>query len=186
MINLVKGQRIGIEAGLKKVTVGLGWDPNPDKNNPFDLDASAFMLGANEKLPRDEFFVFYNNQKSPDAAVESLGDDLNGENSDGGDDETITVDLDKVSPEVQSIVFTATIYEYDVRRQNFGQVRNAYIRIYDEVSGQEIARYDLDEDFSIESAVEFGRLYRHNGLWKFQAMGDGCKGGLEALVNKYQ
>ena len=183
-ISLEKGQRI--EIGLSKVSVGLGWDPNEGSGFDFDLDASAFMLGGNKKLPKDEFFVFYNNQKSPDGAVESTGDDLTGGNSDGGDDETLNVDLTKVDSQVQEIIFTATIYKAEERRQNFGQVRNSYIRIYNSITNEEIARYDLDEDFSIETAVEFGRLYRRNGEWKFEAMGIGNKGGLQALVNKYQ
>lgn len=183
-ISLEKGQRI--EIGLSKVSVGLGWDPNEGSGFDFDLDASAFMLGANKKLPKDEFFVFYNNQTSPDGSVESTGDDLTGGNSDGGDDETLNVDLGKVDPQVQEIIFTATIYKAEERKQNFGQVRNSYIRIYNSITNEEIARYDLDEDFSIETAVEFGRLYRRNGEWKFEAMGIGNKGGLQALVNKYQ
>lgn len=183
-ISLEKGQRI--EIGLSKVSVGLGWDPNEGSGFDFDLDASAFMLGSNNKLPKDEYFVFYNNQKSLDGAVESTGDDLTGGNSDGGDDETLNVDLTKVDPQVQEIIFTATIYKAEERRQNFGQVRNSYIRIYNSITNEEIARYDLDEDFSIETAVEFGRLYRRNGEWKFEAMGIGNKGGLQALVNKYQ
>ena len=183
-ISLEKGQRI--EIGLSKVSVGLGWDPNEGSGFDFDLDASAFMLGANKKLPKDEYFVFYNNQKSPDGSVESTGDDLTGGNSDGGDDETLNVDLTKVDPQVQEIIFTATIYKAEERKQNCGQVRNSYIRIYNSITNEEIARYDLDEDFSIETAVEFGRLYRRNGEWKFEAMGIGNKGGLQALVNKYQ
>ena len=183
-ISLEKGQRI--EIGLSKVSVGLGWDPNEGSGFDFDLDASAFILGANKKLPKDEYFVFYNNQKSPDGSVESTGDDLTGGNSDGGDDETLNVDLTKVDPQVQEIIFTATIYKAEERKQNFGQVRNSYIRIYNSITNEEIARYDLDEDFSIETAVEFGRLYRRNGEWKFEAMGIGNKGGLQALVNKYQ
>ncbi len=182
-INLQKGQRI--EIGLKKVGVGLGWDPNESTGYDFDLDASAFMLGENKKLPADEFFVFYNNQKSPDGAVESSGDDLTGGNSDGGDDETLTVDLSKVDPRVNEILFTATIHDAENRRQNFGQVRNSYIRIYNAITNEEIAKYDLDEDFSIETAVEFGRLYRRNGEWKFEAIGNGFKGVLDHFVNKY-
>lgn len=179
MINLQKGQRIDI--GLQKVGVGLGWDPNQGTGFDFDLDASAFMLADNKKLPADEFFVFYNNQKSPDGAVESSGDDLTGGNSDGGDDETLTVDLSKVDPRVKEILFTATIHDAENRRQNFGQVHNSYIRIYNAITNDEIAKYDLDE----ETAVEFGRLYRRNGEWKFEAIGNGFKGGLQFLVNKY-
>lgn len=185
MINLEKGQRISMDKGLSLVGVGLGWDPNEGTGYDFDLDASAFMLGSNGKIPTDDYFVFYNNQKSPDNSVESTGDDLTGGSSDGGDDETLNVDLTKVSPQIQEIVFTATIYKAEERKQNFGQVRNSYIRIYDAKNNTDIARYDLDEDFSIETAVEFGRLYRRGGEWKFEAMGIGSKGGLQSLVNKY-
>lgn len=185
MINLEKGQRISMDKGLTLVGVGLGWDPNEGTGYDFDLDASAFMLGESGRIPTDEYFVFYNNQKSPDGSVESTGDDLTGGNSDGGDDETINVDLSKVDPKIQEIVFTATIYKAEERRQNFGQVRNSYICIYDAKTNAEIARYDLDEDFSIETAVEFGRLYRRGDEWKFEAMGIGNKGGLQSLVNKY-
>ena len=185
MINLEKGQRISMDKGLTLVGVGLGWDPNEGTGYDFDLDASAFMLGESGRIPTDEYFVFYNNPKSPEGSVESTGDDLTGGNSDGGDDETINVDLSKVDPKIQEIVFTATIYKAEERRQNFGQVRNSYIRIYDAKTNAEIARYDLDEDFSIETAVEFGRLYRRGDEWKFEAMGIGNKGGLQSLVNKY-
>ena len=185
MINLEKGQRISMDKGLTLVGVGLGWAPNEGTGYDFDLDASAFMLGESGRIPTDEYFVFYNNPKSPDGSVESTGDDLTGGNSDGGDDETINVDLSKVDPKIQEIVFTATIYKAEERRQNFGQVRNSYIRIYDAKTNAEIARYDLDEDFSIETAVEFGRLYRRGDEWKFEAMGIGNKGGLQSLVNKY-
>lgn len=183
MINLQKGQRI--EIGLSKVGVGLGWDPNESTGFDFDLDASAFMLGGNKKLPQDEYFVFYNNQKSPDGAVESSGDDLTGGNSDGGDDETLTVDLTKVDSRIEEIIFTVTIHDAIARKQNFGQVHNSYIRIYNAATNEEIARYDLDEDFSIETAVEFGRLYKRGSEWKFEAMGIGYKGGLQYFVDKY-
>ncbi len=183
-ITLEKGQRIGIV--LSKVSVGLGWDPNEGTGFDFDLDASAFMLGSNKKIPNDNYFIFYNNPKSPDGEVESTGDDTTGGNSDGGDDETLNVDLQKVDSSIQEILFVATIYKADERKQNFGQVRNSYIRIYNSITNEEIARYDLDEDFSIETAVEFGRLYRRGEEWKFEAMGIGNKGGLQALVNKYQ
>lgn len=183
MINLQKGQRI--EIGLSKVGVGLGWDPNESTGFDFDLDASAFMLGGNKKLPQDEYFVFYNNQKSPDGAVESSGDDLTGGNSDGGDDETLTVDLTKVDSRIEEIIFTVTIHDAIARKQNFGQVHNSYIRIYNAATNEEIARYDLDEDFSIETAVEFGRLYKRGSEWKFEAIGIGYKGGLQYFVDKY-
>lgn len=181
-INLTKGQRI--EIGLSKVGVGLGWDPNEGTGHDFDLDACAFMLGDNKKLPKDEYFVFYNNPKSPDESVESSGDDLTGGNSDG-DDETLTIDLSRVDPKIQEIVFTVTIHDYETRRQNFGQVRNSFIRIYNAQTNEEIAKYELDEDFSIETAVEFGRLYKRGGEWKFEAMGIGYKGGLQYFVDKY-
>ena len=185
MINLEKGQRISMDKGLTLVGVGLGWDPNEGTGYDFDLDASAFMLGSNGKIPADEYFVFYNNQKSPDGSVESTGDDLTGGNSDGGDDETINVDLTKVDSQIQEIIFTATIYKAEERKQNFGQVRNSYIRIFDAKTDTEIARYDLDEDFSIETAVVFGELYKHGDEWKFNAIGSGYQGGLAALCNNY-
>lgn len=181
-INLTKGQRI--EIGLSKVGVGLGWDPNQGTGFDFDLDASAFMIGENKKTPKDEFFVFYSNQKSPDNSVESSGDDLTGGNSDG-DDETLTVDLSKVDSKIQEIIFTVTIHDYENRKQNFGQVRNSFIRIYNAQTNAEIAKYELDEDFSVETAVEFGRLYKRGQEWKFEAMGIGYKGGLEYFVKKY-
>lgn len=182
-VNLQKGQCI--EISLTKVGVGLGWDPNQSTGFDFDLYASAFMLGPNKKLPKDEFFVFYNNQISPDNAVESSGDDTSGGNSDGGDDETLTVDLTRVDPSIQEIVFIVTIHDAEARRQNFGQVHNSYIRIYNAINNEAIARYDLDEDFSIETAVEFGRLYKRGSEWKFEAIGIGYKGGLQHFLNKY-
>lgn len=180
-INLSKGQRVDI--GLQKIGVGLGWDP-AKTGQDFDLDASAFMLGTNGKIPADEFFVFYNNMASPDGAVTSSGDDRTGGNSDG-DDETLMLDLSKVDPRVDQIIFTVTIHDYEVRRQNFGQVRNSFIRIYDANSGSEICKYELDEDFSIETAVEFGRLYKRGGAWRFEAMGTATTGGLQSFVTKY-
>lgn len=181
-INLEKGQRIKI--GLQQIGIGLGWDPSRTGAD-FDLDASAFMLGDNGKLPADEFFVFYNNLESPDGAVKSARDDLTGRNSDEGDDETISVDLEKIDPRIKEIIFTASIHKAEERHQNFGQVHNSYIRVYDAISNEEIAKYDLDEDFSIETALEFGRLYLRNGEWKFEAMGNGYKGGLAMFLDKY-
>ncbi len=181
-IDLTKGQRV--EIGLHKIGIGLGWDPNEGSSDPYDLDASAFLLGADGKLPSDDHFVYYKNLHSPDGSVEGAKDDQTGESSDG-DDETIRVDLTKVSQQVQEIVFTASIHEYDIRKQNFGQVRNSFIRIYDELTNEEIVKYELDEDFSTETAVEFGRLYRRDGAWKFEAIGRGHEGGLGTLVQKY-
>jgi len=182
-INLTKGQRVDI--GLQKIGVGLGWDPNKaGSGSDYDLDASAFLLGDNGQIPEERFFVFYQNPKSPDNAVASSGDDRTGGSSDG-DDETLTVDLGKVDPRISEIVFTVTIYDFEQRRQNFGQVRNSFIRIYDASTNEEICKYELGEDFSVETAVEFGRLYKRGGGWRFEAMGVGHRGGLATFVAKY-
>jgi tellurium resistance protein TerD len=181
-INLTKGQRVDV--GLRNVAVGLGWNPNPQaSSHDYDLDASAFMLGENGKLVSNEHFVYYNNLQSADSSVKSAGDNRTGDGE--GDDETITVALDLVDSRVNEILFTVTIYEADERRQNFGQVREAFIRIYDNDSGEEICKYELDEDFSTEKAVEFGRLYRREGAWKFEAIGRGFQDGLQELVNRF-
>ena len=181
-INLEKGQRVAVE--LPKFTVGLGWDTNETSTGyDFDLDASAFILGANGKIMEDEFFVFYNNLQSPDGAVEHTGDNLTGEGE--GDDESIKVDLSLIDPRANEIIFVVTIHKADERKQNFGQVRNAFIRIYNTVTGEEMLRYDLDEDFSIETAVEFGRLYKRDVKWKFEAIGTGQKAGLAKYLEKY-
>ena len=186
-VNLTKGQKVSLtkgNPGLKKIFVGLGWDTNAfDTGAAFDLDASAFLLGANGKVAKSEDFVFYGNLKHPSGAVTHTGDNLTGEGE--GDDESIMVDLSLVPADIEKIAFTATIYDADARRQTFGQVNNAYIRIYDEVTNQEILRYDLGEDFSIETAVVFGELYRHNGEWKFNAIGSGYQGGLAALCGSF-
>jgi tellurium resistance protein TerD len=178
-INLTKGQRIDV--GLQQAGIGLGW--NPATSGKFDLDASAFMLQENGKLISEAFFVFYNQPESPDGAVKSSGDNQDGEGE--GDDETIFVNLSNVDPRVSEIVFVVTIHDATDRKQNFGQVRNAFIRIYDQNSQQEICKYELDEDFSTETAVEFGRLYRRSGAWKFEAIGRGHNGGLDTLLTKY-
>jgi tellurium resistance protein TerD len=183
-IQLKKGQRIDI--GLQKLSVGLGWDPNPNASSfDYDLDASAFMIAADGQLPAEKFFVYYGNEDgSPDGAVKSSGDDRTGGNSDG-DDEIITVDLERIDPQIEQIIFTVTIHEYAERNQNFGQVRNSFIRISDSTNGQELCKYDLDEDFSIETAIEFGRLYKRNNSWRFEAIGLGMGGGLQTFVDKY-
>jgi tellurium resistance protein TerD len=185
-INLQKGQRVSLDGGLTQVGIGLGWDPNDGTGHEFDLDASAFMLGSNGKLPKDEYFVFYNNEKSPDGSTETEGDDTSGGNSDGGDDETINVNLPMVDSAIESIVVVVTIHDIETRKQNFGQVRNSYIRIYNKETNEEIAKYELDEDFSIETSVEFGRLYKKDNAWKFEAMGVGYNEGLGYFVGKYQ
>jgi tellurium resistance protein TerD len=183
VINLVKGQRVDI--GLQKLGVGLGWDPNPNaSSHDYDLDASAFMLGADAQVPNEGFFVFYGNQESPEGAVKSSGDDRTGGNSDG-DDETLELDLGRLDPRIEQIVFSVSIYEADIRRQNFGQVRNSFIRIFNTLTDEELCKYELDEDFSVETAIEFGRLYKRNGTWKFEALGVSSSGGLEGLVKKY-
>lgn len=182
-INLQKGQKIDI--GLTKMSVGLGWNPNEGTGNDFDLDASAFMLNAKKLIPADEYFIFYGNTDSPDKALHHTGDDPTGGNSADGDDETIQVDLSVVNPDVEEILFVVTIHEAERRKQNFGQVRNSYIRIVDESNNTEIAKYELGEDFSIETAVEFGRLYKRNGAWKFEASGIGYKEDLSFFLGKY-
>lgn len=181
-INLQKGQRVAV--GLQHFTLGLGWDP-AETGADFDLDASVCMLNDNKKIPSENFFVFYNNLSSPDGACTSSGDDRTGTNSAGGDDEQIVVDLTKISPEVTSMVFNASIHEAAERKQNFGQVQNSYIRIFNTDTQEELCKYELCEDFSIETAIEFGRLYLHKGEWKFEATGIGHKNGLQGIVDKY-
>jgi len=182
-INLQKGQRENLDA--PKFTIGLGWDTNSSSTGAdFDLDASLFLLGDNKKLITDEHFVFYNNLISPDGAVEHTGDNLTGDGD--GDDEQVKVDLSKIDAKVAEICIVVTIHEAASRRQNFGQVRNSFIRIVDAATDQEILKYELEEDFSIETAVEFGRIYKREGKWKFEAVGVGMKGGLQDYVNKYQ
>ena len=180
-INLEKGQRQAI--GAPKFTVGLGWDSNSSSTGEsFDLDASIFLVGANGKIPTDNHFVYYNNLKSPDGSVIHTGDNTTGDGD--GDDEKIAIDLSKASADVNEISFVVTIHQADTRKQNFGQVRNSFIRILDETN-TELVKYELDEDFSIETAVEFGRLYKRNNEWKFEAVGVGMKGGLQDYLNKY-
>lgn len=186
-ISLSKGQKVSLtkdNPGLKKVIVGLGWDVNGfDTGAAFDLDAAAFMLGDTGRVTKSEDFVFYGNLKDPSGSVIHMGDNRTGAGE--GDDEQITVDLTLVPANITRIAFTATIYEAEARRQNFGQVNNAYIRIYDETTGAELLRYDLGEDFSIETAVVFGELYKNGTEWKFNAIGSGYQGGLAALCGNY-
>lgn len=186
-INLSKGERINLSKeapSLKKVGVGLGWDTNnTDTGADFDLDASVFMLGANGKIPSEKSFIFYNNLASPDGAVKHTGDNLTGQGD--GDDETILVELGKVDSAINELVFVVTIHEAEKRRQNFGQVRNAFIRLYDQDTNKEVAKYELDEDFSKETAIEFGKLYKKDGQWRFQAVGQGYNSGLQGFVDRY-
>ena len=186
-INLSKGQKVDLtkgNPGLKKIMIGLGWDVNAfDSGTDFDLDAAAFMLGADGRCPSDKEFIFYGNLNHATGAVTHMGDNLTGEGE--GDDEQIQIDLSKIPSNIEKIAFTVTIYESDARRQNFGQVSNAFIRIVDESTNTELIRYDLGEDFSIETAVVVGELYKNNGEWKFNAIGSGFQGALAALCGHY-
>ena len=186
-ISLKKGQKVNLtkdNPGLTKVVVGLGWDVNAfDTGEAFDLDAAAFLLTDTGKVSGSSDFVFYGNLMHPSQSVQHLGDNLTGEGD--GDDEQVKIDLSKVPANISKIAFTVTIYDADVRKQNFGQVSNAFIRIVDETNNQELIRYDLCEDFSIETAVVVGELYRHENEWKFNAIGSGYQGGLAALCNSF-
>ncbi|MBE0392390.1 tellurium resistance protein TerD [Flavobacterium sp. 7E] len=181
-INLQKGQRENINA--PKFTIGLGWDTNSSTTGvDFDLDASVFILGDNKKIISDAHFIFYNNLKSPDGSVIHTGDNLTGDGD--GDDEQVKIDLSKIDGSVKEICIVVTIHDAENRKQNFGQVRNSFIRIVDDSNNVELVNYELEEDFSIETAVEFGRIYNKDGQWKFEAIGAGMKGGLEDYLNKY-
>ena len=186
-VNLRKGEKVNLtkgNPGLRKITVGLGWDVNRyDSGAEFDLDASAFLLGANGRVTGDGDFIFYGNANHASGSVNYGGDNRTGAGE--GDDEQIMVDLSAVPASIERIAFTVTIYDGDERRQNFGQVNNAYVRIVDDATGSELIRYDLEEDFSIETALVVGELYRHNGEWRFNAIGSGYQGGLEALCRAY-
>ena len=183
MISLAKGQKTDLtkgRPGLSKLMVGLGWDINKyDGQAAFDLDAAAFLLGSNGKVSTDSDFVFYNNPKHSSNSVQHMGDNRTGAGE--GDDEIIRIDLAAVPAGVDKIDFTVTIHEAEERKQNFRQVSNAFIRIVDDVTGEELIRYDLTEDFSVETALVVGELYRYSGEWKFSAIGSGFKGGLRAL-----
>lgn len=186
-INLSKGQKIDLtksNPGLKKVVVGLGWDTNKyDGGADFDLDASVFMVGSNGKVNNDEDFIFYNNLEHASKSVIHTGDNRTGEGD--GDDESIIIDFAKVPSTIEKIAITVTIHDAVNRSQNFGQVSNAFVRVVNEESNVEVLRYDLTEDFSIETALVFCELYRHGGEWKFSAIGSGFQGGLAALCQNY-
>lgn len=186
-VNLSKGQKVSLtkdKPGLTRVVVGLGWDVNQfDTGKDFDLDTAAFLLTDSGRVSSQDDFVFYGNLTHPSGSVEHMGDNLTGAGD--GDDEQIKIDLSRVPANITKIAFTVTIYEAEERNQNFGQVNNSFIRIYDETTGEELLRYDLGEDFSIETAAVFGELYRHNGEWKFNAIGSGYQGGLAALCANY-
>ena len=188
-INLKKGQRVALEDSMKLAMVGLGWDTNRyDGGYDFDLDASVFLLGSNGKLLRDEDFVFYNNLNGRNGAVVHTGDNLTGDGD--GDDEVIMIDFTKIPEEITKIAVVVTIYDADVRRQNFGQVDNAYIRLakladeFDTV-GTPILRFDLTEEFSVETALVVAEIYKRNGEWKFNAVAAGYEGGLEAICRSF-
>lgn len=185
-VSLSKGGNVSLtkEApGLKKVMFGLGWDPRVTDGSAFDLDASAFVLDEGGKVLSDAHFVFYNNLKDPSGAVTHAGDSLTGEG--GGDDEQITIELGAMTPNAAKVAFVVTIHDAEGRKQNFGQVSNAFIRAVNADDGKEIARYDLSEDASIETAMVFGELYRHGSDWKFKAIGQGYAGGLAAAAKTY-
>ncbi|MBR8828938.1 MAG: TerD family protein [Gomphosphaeria aponina SAG 52.96 = DSM 107014] len=188
-ISLEKGQRISlnkIAPDLVAAFIGLGWDVNTtDTGGDFDLDAAAFLLGSDDKLISDEHFIFYNNLTSPDTeqSVKHLGDNLTGEGD--GDDEVIIVDLRKVPADVQKIVISVTIHEADKRKQNFGQVENAFVRLVDVQTKEEILRFELQEDYSVETAMIMAEVYRKSGEWRVSAVGSGYQGGLQAVLNRY-
>lgn len=185
-ISLTKGGNISLsktDPTLKNIVVGLGWDARPTDGSDFDLDASAFMVKEDGKVRSDGDFIFYNQTKSGCGSVEHTGDNRTGAGD--GDDEALIVLLDKVPQDIQRIIFTVTIHDADVRKQNFGQVSKAYVRVVNKDSNQEVTRYDLSEDASIETAMIFGEIYRHSGEWKFKAVGQGYAGGLGALARQY-
>ncbi|MEM8740719.1 MAG: TerD family protein [Pseudomonadota bacterium] len=185
-VSLSKGGNVSLSKeapGLKAITVGLGWDTRATDGADFDLDASLFITADTGKVRSDADFIFYNNVKSADGSVEHMGDNRTGEGE--GDDEQVKIALDKVATDVKKLVFAVTIHEADSRNQNFGMVQNAFIRVVNQAGEVEIARYDLSEDFSTETALIFGEVYRHNDEWKFKAVGQGFAGGLGALAREH-
>lgn len=185
-VSLAKGGNVSLTKmapSLTAVSVGLGWDTRTTTGADFDLDASAILCGADGKVVDDSHFVFFNNLKSPDGSVEHTGDNLTGEGE--GDDEIVNVDLSHVPTTVAKVVFPVSIYDASTRQQSFGQVINAFIRIVDRSNGTELARYDLSEDASTETAMVFGELYRHGAEWKFRAVGQGYASGLAGIAKEY-
>jgi tellurium resistance protein TerD len=185
-VSLSKGGNVSLSKeapGLTHVVVGLGWDIRTTTGVDFDLDASAIMCGSTDKVLSDQHFVFFNNLASPDGSVQHTGDNLTGEGE--GDDEQVKVDLAGMSADVQRVVFPVSIYDAATRQQNFGQVRNAFIRIVNQDGGTELARYDLSEDASTETAMVFGELYRNGAEWKFRAVGQGYASGLEGIARDF-
>ena len=185
-ISLQKGGNVNLSkeaTGMKKMLVGLGWSLRATDGDAFDLDGSVFLLGAGGKVRSDADFVFYNQAKSSDGSVVHSGDNRTGEGE--GDDESITVELDKVPADVEKIAVCVTIHDGEAKRQNFGMVASAYVRCVDAITNAEVARYDLSEDASVEAAMVFGEIYRHNGEWKFKAMGQGFQGGLGPMAKNF-
>ncbi len=188
-VNLAKGQRVSLDKNMNMALIGLGWDTNRyDGGKDFDLDASAFLLNADGKVRKDEDFIFYGNLKSSDGSVTHTGDNLTGEGD--GDDEVLIIDFSKVPADIQKIAITVTIYDAQVRGQNFGQVSNAYVRVArmaneNDMVGTEVLKFDLAEEFSVETALVVCEIYKNNGEWKFNAVGAGYQGGLEALCRSY-
>jgi tellurium resistance protein TerD len=185
-VSLSKGGNVSLDKaapGMIQMIVGLGWDTRSTDGEDFDLDASVFLLGANGKVIDDKSFIFYNNLKSVCGSIEHTGDNLTGEGE--GDDESIKINLTAVPASVNKIAISVTIHDAESRGQNFGQVSNAFVRVVDEASGQEAVRYDLGEDYSTETAMNFGEIYRNNGEWKFKAIGQGFAGGLEPMAKEF-
>ncbi len=186
-VNLSKGQKVDLtktNPGLNNILVGLGWDTNKyDGGSAFDLDSEVFLIDESGKVTCDQDFVFFGNLKHPSGGVTHLGDNLTGEGA--GDDEQVEIDLSKIPANIAKIDFTVTIYEPEQRNQNFGQISNAFIRVVDQSSNTELVRFDLGEDFSVETAVVVGEIYRHNGEWKFNAVGSGFSGGLKAICQNF-
>lgn len=185
-VSLSKGGNVSLSKaapGLKAISVGLGWDLRATDGAAFDLDASVFLLNTGGKVRSDADFIFYNNKKSADGSVEHQGDNLTGAGD--GDDESVQVSLEKLPPDVDKIAVTVTIHEADARRQNFGMVSKAFVRVVNLADNSEIARYDLSEDSSTETAMIFGEIYRNAGEWKFKAVGQGFAGGLGPLAKNY-
>jgi tellurium resistance protein TerD len=185
-VSLTKGGNVSLSKeapGLTKILVGLGWDARSTDGTDFDLDASAIMLNDTDKVASDQHFIFFNNLKSPDGSVEHTGDNLTGEGE--GDDEALKVNLAGVPGDIQKIVFPVSIYDGETRNQSFGQVRNAFIRIVNDSNNTEIARYDLSEDASTETAMVFGEVYRNGAEWKFRAVGQGWATGLAGIAKDY-
>lgn len=185
-LSLSKGGNLSLtktDPSLSKILIGLGWDERATDGNAFDLDASAFLLNAHGKVRSEADFIFYNQLRSADGSVQHTGDNRSGQGE--GDDESVQVDLSRIAADVDKIVITVTIHDAEARRQNFGQIANAFIRVVNDITGQEVVRFDLAEDYSTETAMVFGELYRHNSEWKFRAAGQGYSGGLRAMCQQF-